>query len=212
MKTKFIFPSLLSVLVFFPFRAKSQNYVDVYVTQPPALQANAGNDVLICLSGNSTIGGTPTASGGSSGYSYVWTPPTGLSSATVANPTATPTDTTTYTVVVTDAFGCTESSSITIFVDNCTGISQYNTEMDISLFPNPTNKYLTLAINGYKFKSVLTLTIISELGQTVLSESLQITANNNLNKQIDVSAYLRGRYILTISDNQSSYTKKFVKN
>jgi hypothetical protein len=52
------------------------------------------------------IGGSLTASGGSgSGYTYLWSPATGLNDATLANPTASPTSTTTYAVTVTDASG-----------------------------------------------------------------------------------------------------------
>lgn len=49
--------------------------------------------------------------------SYAWSPAAGLSSTTVANPTANPTITTTYTVVVTDANGCTATDMITVTVN-----------------------------------------------------------------------------------------------
>lgn len=42
------------------------------------------------------------AHGGSGNYTYSWTPTTGLSNPTIANPIATPTETTTYTVTVSD--------------------------------------------------------------------------------------------------------------
>ncbi len=44
-----------------------------------------------------------TVSGGSGNYTYSWTPTTGLDDNAIANPTATPEDTTVYTVVVVDA-------------------------------------------------------------------------------------------------------------
>lgn len=44
-----------------------------------------------------------SVSGGSGNYTYSWTPTTGLNNSTIANPTATPEDTTVYTVVVIDA-------------------------------------------------------------------------------------------------------------
>jgi len=48
---------------------------------------------------------------------YAWTPAGSLSSATVSNPDATPASTTTYTVVVTDASGCTNSDEVTVTVN-----------------------------------------------------------------------------------------------
>ena len=52
---------------------------------------------------------------GSAGANLEWVPPTGLDDPTSTNPLASPTETTTYTVVIEDA-GCTDSSSITIEV------------------------------------------------------------------------------------------------
>jgi len=64
---------------------------------------NAGTNTTVCDGvTTATIGGSPTASGGLSPYTYTWSPSTGLSSATVANPIASPTINTTYTVSVRD--------------------------------------------------------------------------------------------------------------
>ncbi|MGZ3904026.1 MAG: PKD domain-containing protein, partial [Bacteroidia bacterium] len=72
--------------------------------------ANAGSDVTIC-NGTST---TLTATGGP-GYS--WGPSTTLSSATIANPVASPTTTTNYTVTVTDVNGCQKSDAVLVTVN-----------------------------------------------------------------------------------------------
>ena len=73
-------------------------------------QANAGNDVTICVGESTPL----TASGG---IAYAWAPAAGLSSTTIANPIASPTVTTTYTVTVTDALGCVATDVITITVN-----------------------------------------------------------------------------------------------
>jgi|GEM_PF-7073367 len=53
-----------------------------------------------------------------SGFTYAWTPNTNLSSDTISNPIASPIATTTYTVVVSDAGGCTASTSVPVNVVN----------------------------------------------------------------------------------------------
>ena len=77
---------------------------------------NAGADATICAGDNTSLQATPT---GGTPVSYSWTPTTGLSDATVANPVASPTTTTTYTVVADFGAGCTATDKTTITVDNC---------------------------------------------------------------------------------------------
>ncbi|HXC03936.1 MAG TPA: hypothetical protein VNZ86_04240, partial [Bacteroidia bacterium] len=66
--------------------------------------------VTICNGKSSAL----TASGA---LTYSWTPGTGLSSTTIANPVATPTVTTTYTVTAKDAGGCTATATATVNVN-----------------------------------------------------------------------------------------------
>jgi hypothetical protein len=68
--------------------------ISVRITDP-CYQADAGSDVTIC-SGNSTTIGTSAVSG----YSYAWYPTTGLNNPNIAQPTASPTTTTTYTLTM----------------------------------------------------------------------------------------------------------------
>ncbi|MGD9116291.1 MAG: PKD domain-containing protein [Dehalococcoidia bacterium] len=82
----------------------------------PLPVADAGADQVILLGGSAAIGGDPTASGGTPSYTYSWTPSDSLDDAALANPVASPTVTTTYTVTVTDANGCVATDEVTILV------------------------------------------------------------------------------------------------
>ncbi|RZK62659.1 MAG: gliding motility-associated C-terminal domain-containing protein, partial [Hymenobacter sp.] len=91
----------------------------VVVTVNPAVVATAGAAVAICQGGTAQLGAAPVA-----GYTYSWSPATGLSSPTVANPTVTltnPVNTTTtytYTLTVTStATGCTNTASVVVTVN-----------------------------------------------------------------------------------------------
>lgn len=79
----------------------------------------------IATSGNAAIcagsaGASLTATGG---VSYTWSPATGLSAANVANPTATPSATTTYTVTGTDANGCQNTATSVVTVNTPVAIT-----------------------------------------------------------------------------------------
>ncbi|MCH8318888.1 MAG: PKD domain-containing protein, partial [Bacteroidetes bacterium] len=80
------------------------------------ITVSAGANLIICAGESVVIGGSPTASGGAAPYFYSWDPAVGLSDSTVANPTASPVSTATYTVTITDTNGCTAIDNVTITV------------------------------------------------------------------------------------------------
>jgi len=75
---------------------------------------DAGAQFVVCLGDSITIGGSPTST---TGVNYVWSPTATLSSASIANPVATPLLETTYYVTVEDANGCLGNDSTTVLVD-----------------------------------------------------------------------------------------------
>ncbi|GDX51088.1 hypothetical protein LBMAG27_01350 [Bacteroidota bacterium] len=72
--------------------------------------ANAGPDQIIC-SGTSAL---LTASGGAN---YSWSPTTGLSNPNVSSPIASPTVTTSYTVTISNIYGCFDIDSAIVTVN-----------------------------------------------------------------------------------------------
>lgn len=71
---------------------------------PPLIQPGVKSQLVAAVQG-----GLPP-------YSYFWTPNTGLSAANIANPTAGPTATTTYSVTVTDSAGATIRGDVKVIV------------------------------------------------------------------------------------------------
>jgi len=80
--------------------------------------ANAGKDKHVVLSGYgsncTTLHGS--AAGGVAPYSYSWSP--GGSTPNSANTKVCPTTTTSYTITVTDAQGCSRSDDVTVYVND----------------------------------------------------------------------------------------------
>jgi PKD-like domain/Secretion system C-terminal sorting domain len=74
--------------------------------------------ISVSASGNATICSGNSAPLNASGAStYNWSPSTGLSSTTIANPTANPTSTTTYTVIGSNGV-CSASAQVTVTVNS----------------------------------------------------------------------------------------------
>lgn len=90
----------------------------VHITIDASSSLPAMSDTTICFGGSAKIGNQELK-----GASYSWSPATGLSSATVAQPIASPTVTTAYTLTATfyDATGsptCVKTGTVTVTVNN----------------------------------------------------------------------------------------------
>ncbi|MCX6258095.1 MAG: hypothetical protein NTW49_09420 [Bacteroidia bacterium] len=93
----------------------SSSYINGSVTLlPNPLSVNAGNDVTITLGSSANLSGS--VSGGTSPYTYLWSPATGLCCTAILNPVATPDTTTIYTLTATAANGCSGSDIVKITV------------------------------------------------------------------------------------------------
>jgi large repetitive protein len=82
----------------------------IAISQPPLLSVTASPSSSISC--NSTITISSTANGGSGGYNYQWSNGATTPSITVG--------TGTYTIVVTDANGCTANNSVSVMASNST--------------------------------------------------------------------------------------------
>ncbi len=81
----------------------------VCITVEPLPIIDAGPDVTILENTTTTLGAT-------GGVSYTWTPGSTLSDSTIANPVASPAQTTTYYVTGVSANGCTATDSVVVTV------------------------------------------------------------------------------------------------
>jgi len=159
---------------------------------------DADGDMSILL--NWTI----TFAGGANVMSYVWSPATGLNNATIANPIASPTQTTTYTVTATDFSGeAAVTDQITITVNPASGVGiNENSISNFGMFPNPSNGEVTIAstqIGG-------TIQIADATGRMVSSKIISTE-----NTFIDLSENNSGVYFVSIiGTDGSSTTKKLI--
>ena len=98
----------------------------------------ASNNVTISKGFSSQLDVT-----GSNLVTYNWSPSTGLSSTNIANPVASPTQTTTYAVTVTNSFGTSTIVYVTVTV-----IEDYNVTPNNVITPNGDGKNDVWTINN----------------------------------------------------------------
>ncbi|MFT3908699.1 MAG: SdrD B-like domain-containing protein [Ferruginibacter sp.] len=96
-----------------PAGCVSTDTVNVTINNVPTIEAGA--DTLICLNGHALLG-----SPAQPGVIYQWSPAAGLSNANIAQPTASPAVTTTYTLVATFPGSCAAAATdeVTITVSS----------------------------------------------------------------------------------------------
>jgi hypothetical protein len=114
---------------------------------------------------------TTIVSGGTTPYQYAWSPTTGLSSSTTANPTASPSVATTYVLTVTDNKGCKQKDTAIINKNCCTDgyVVDGNHELGyfISTLSLPTVAANTSLSGSTSHKAATGLTFRVSAGQTL---------------------------------------------
>lgn len=107
-------------------------------TTPPT--ANAGITAsLTCTTPSATIGTSAIA-----GNLYSWSPASGLSSASVAQPIASPNSSTIYTVTVTGSNGCTATSTVSISVNKTPPVANAGPDKTVNCTSSSTTIGTTL--------------------------------------------------------------------
>lgn len=112
----------------------------VTVTVNPLPAVSGGPNKIICQ-------GNSVQLSGSGASQYAWAPASSLSNPAIANPLASPTVTTQYTVTGTDAFGCSKQAVVTVVVNNPPAISA-GTDQTVCV-GNPINLNGTGTANTY---------------------------------------------------------------
>ncbi len=94
----------------------TSDVASVLVSGDAAPTADAGGSFYSCAGNPLTLGGSPSASGGTAPYTYTWT----NGATAVANPSVSPTESSIYTLVVIDDNGCEQSdqAGVTIYAAN----------------------------------------------------------------------------------------------
>ncbi len=162
----------------------------VATTAPvPVITQSADSLVSSISSGNQWYLNDTTAISGATGKSYK------------------PTKSGKYKVIVTDAFGCQQTSNTISFVP--TAINNVSaTEIKLNVFPNPNRGSFNLSFEVTD-KADLSIDILSETGQKVYNSTYP-NFTGKFSKQITVDGLSSEFYILQIQHNKKNYVQKIL--
>lgn len=144
---------------------------------------------------------TATATDGTPGYTYLWTPG-GQTTATMTAACAG-----NYTVCVTDAAGCTQCEPVSI---NFTpvGIDEALSIYGMHVYPNPTNENFEVEMTLPSSTNIV-FTLYDIVGAEISSDS--VTATGNYKKKFSLQTMPSGVYFLNMGVDGKHVTKKIIK-
>lgn len=175
------------------YGADTTTLVD-YITVYPKPTVSMSSTIETNNQDNGTA--TATASGGTTPYTYSWSPGNGNTE------TITGLSSGTYNVLITDANGCTVTSSVT--VGNNVGIDEPGLADAIDVYPNPTVGELNVVLpQNLEATSVILYNLVGEV----------IFEQGNVNESIlklNISKYSHGIYYLTLIIDNRPVTKKII--
>jgi hypothetical protein len=170
----------------------------VAVTEPAsALSATATGTAANQSLSNGTA--TATTAGGTAPYSYLWNdgqqlnPATGLTSGS-------------YTVTITDKNGCQTTAIAT--VSEISGISNLNSTIQLSVFPNPTSGKISIQATLAEELDAVQIFVRDVLGRTLAMQ--EFPKVKELKTEIDLSNYADAVYLLEIKTAKGSVVKEII--
>lgn len=163
------------------------------VAEPPALQVSETH--LDATFGNNDGSAGLIIVGGTPGYTYYWSP-TGDTTSMVANLAPG-----TYTAVVTDTNGC--SDTVTVVIDELVGTAN-PTGLQVQLFPNPASNSVNLSLVQESPAEVV-LKWFDAQGKMISTRSFGATTT--MNTKLDLSHMTQGLYRCRIESGGNYITR-----
>jgi hypothetical protein len=191
MKIQFCAGVCLMWCIYHSGYCQQMHHVAVTINQPSQLMAGAGADIDNALNLNVNIGGSPSATGGTSPYIYSWSPTTNLSDPTIANPVldliAAEEN---YALTVTDARGCISEDIMNVLI-SIVSVEEWG--RSIVVYPNPASKQLTIELS----EKADTFFVYDNAGRIVLEEQFK-----TLRHELNLSSLSKGIYYLKVKQGK----------
>ena len=174
--------------------------VSVSTKQLPTVVIATSHDT-VCM-GNSAM---LNASGAST---YSWSPTSSLNNSNGPSVIASPTVTTLYTVIGTDTGTCSNKSTHTIVVSNCTGINSISQYGVMGIYPNPNNGAFVIDV-PQGISGIYIIEIRNAISQLIYTDKIQVSGAG-VKKEINISKESKGVYSLTIQSGQAKVIRKII--
>lgn len=120
----------------------------------------------------------------------------------------TPTATGSYTCIVTNEFGCSDTTNA-FTVSSLMGLESADISDNLTLYPNPATDRITLSF-GSQADCVADIRIMNNMGSVVKSQRVACTGGGN-NFEVSVADLAAGMYYLEFKTETGFAAKRFIK-
>jgi PKD repeat protein len=141
------------------------------------------------------------------GLIYFWEFGDGYTS-TMENPSHMYDEVGIYEIILNVTNNCGTSTIIKTI--NVTDVAEYESNTNVSVYPNPTNSYINIKIRDLELNEQIDISIIDFTGNTLKSISIT-NSTGYLEKSINITDLSRGIYFLKIHGKNYLTTKKIIK-
>lgn len=170
----------------------------------PTAYATVSNS-SICANTAITLGSSATSiTEASPTYTYSWTSVPAEFTSSSQNPSVTPSTAGNYRyiVTVTNNVGCTDTASVYVTVDACTGVGENSVEKaELKIFPNPTTGLIILN-DEFTLNNNFEVMVCNSYGEIIIQQKNS--------KFIDITGYANGIYYLTVKTDDKNIMKKVI--
>ncbi len=180
------------------------------VTIYPLPIVDLGADDTICA------GETITLDAGTGYMSYLWSTTSNLQTVCIDS-AGTGIGTVSVYVTVTDITPCLGTDTINITFEDCVGIKEIKYDM-INIFPNPTTGKIILQAEGIVEIEVFDITGKTLTNTVIASKAKQSAIKNEIatgyhprNNEIDLNSQPKGMYIIKVTTDKETITRKIIK-
>jgi hypothetical protein len=171
----------------------------VHVIVHPNPVVDLGVDTTLCYNTLFTL------DAGNTGSTYYWS--TGENTEEIIVNSALYDTTISYSVTVTDSYGCQGVDTINVTWIYCVSLDEKNVTPEISIFPNPNDGKCRLAISN--MQSAIVMEIMNIHGQKIFDESI-IRNTSTFIKEIDLTMFPKGVYFINFRGKGFTATRKLV--
>lgn len=180
------------------FGCSSSATISVNVNEAPTVASSA----TIAWSGLTNGTATATVTGGLAPYTYLWDDPSAQTTETAIGlgPGS-------YMVTVTDANGCSSTSTVTVD-EATTGLDPLSENL-IQLYPNPSNGKFTLqGLEELGLDSEITVRVMDTKGSEVHIE--RVEGQDKIEIDLSYAGLPVGLYMIEVRNEESRWTKQMM--